>query len=209
MRTYKKHPGVDLKLIYKNSLSVGMVLSLLIMIFIFYSFRSFESGFTLPDKPVEDWDVITIPQTKQLKQPPPPLRPSIPIESDDENLLDDVTIAETIDFDANDDLLPPPPQSDEVEVYEFTAVTEKPILIHKEVPQYPELAKKAGIQGTVVITVTINEKGNVEKAVVLKSIPMLEIEALNAAKKCRFKPAKQRDKYVKVRMSIPFTFRLN
>lgn len=209
MKTYKKHPGVDLKLIYKNSLNAGMAFSLLSMIFTFYSFRSFESGFTMPDKPIIDWDVITIPQTKQLKQPPPPSRPSIPIESDDEDLLENVPIAETIDFDANSDLLIKPPQNDVEEIYEFTAVSKKPVIIHKELPKYPEIARKAGIMGKVVITVTIDEKGFVERAVVLKSIPMLDDSALSAAKKCRFNPAKQWDKYVKVRMSIPFAFRLN
>jgi TonB family protein len=37
---------------------------------------------------------------------------------------------------------------------------------------------------------------------------MLDEAAVSAAKKCTFKPAKQRDKFVKVKMSIPFDFRL-
>jgi protein TonB len=70
------------------------------------------------------------------------------------------------------------------------------------------LSKKAGIQGNVVITVTIGKDGRVEDAKVFKSIPMLDDAALKAAKKCIFKPAKQRDKFVKVKMNIPFNFKL-
>ncbi|MEJ2055699.1 MAG: energy transducer TonB, partial [Calditrichaceae bacterium] len=75
-------------------------------------------------------------------------------------------------------------------------------------PKYPDLARKAGIEGIVVITVTIGKDGKVEDAKVFKSLPMLDEAALKAAKKCTFKPAKQRDKTVRVKMNIPFHFRL-
>ena len=64
------------------------------------------------------------------------------------------------------------------------------------------------IEGTVVVKVLIGKKGLVEKAEIFKSIPILDEAALKAAKKCIFKPAKQRDKLVKVWMSIPFKFKL-
>jgi protein TonB len=56
--------------------------------------------------------------------------------------------------------------------------------------------------------VTIGKTGKVEDAKILKSLPMLDEAALSAARKCTFKPAKQRDKAVKVKMSIPFDFKL-
>jgi len=37
---------------------------------------------------------------------------------------------------------------------------------------------------------------------------MLDSAALEAAKKCKFKPAKQRDKTVRVKMHMPFQFTL-
>ena len=54
---------------------------------------------------------IDIPQTQQIERPPPPARPSIPIESEDEDLADDLTIEETdlSDFEAWDAPPPPPP----------------------------------------------------------------------------------------------------
>ena len=149
-----------------------------------------------------------IPPTEQIQRPPPPARPAIPIEAEDDELLDDVTIDETeVVFEARDDAPPPPPNEDD-EVFEFFAVSEKPVLINKAVPQYPDLARKAQIEGKVVITVTIDKKGNVENAIVFKSVPMLDEAAQAAAMQCKFKPAKQRDKFVKVKMNIPFDFHL-
>ncbi|MEJ2545608.1 MAG: energy transducer TonB, partial [Calditrichaceae bacterium] len=69
-----------------------------------------------------------------------------------------------------------------------------------------DIAKNTGTTGLVVIRVLIDKKGNVEKAEILKSSPMLDKAALDAAKKCKFEPAMQRDKYVKVWMAIPFNF---
>ena len=115
-----------------------------------------------------------------------------------------MTIDETdIVFEVNDDAPPPPPPEDD-EVFEFFAVSEKPVLISKAIPKYPDLARKAQIEGKVVITVTIDKKGNVENAVVFKSVPMLDEAAQSAAMQCKFKPAKQRDKFVKVKMNTPF-----
>ena len=104
---------------------------------------------------------------------------------------------------------PPPPTTEEDEVYEFFAVMEKPIIIKKVKPEYPKLAQMANVEGTVVITVLIGKRGEVINATVFKSIPMLDEAALNAAKACLFKPAKQRGRFVNVKMNIPFKFALD
>ncbi len=208
MKALKKNPEADLRLKYRKALEAAIAISLLILILVFYAFKKFETGMTLPEQPDIIIETIEIPKTQQVQKPPPPSRPSIPVESEDEDLLDDVTIAETeVNFERFDEL-PPPPPPEEDEVYEFFAVSEKPVLVHKETPQFPDLARKAGIEGIVVITVTISKTGIVQDARVFKSIPMLDEAALEAAKKCTFKPAKQRDKFVKVKMNIPFQFKL-
>jgi len=208
MDNFKKSPKVDLKLIYNNILNAGMLLSLLLLIFSFYSFQTFDSGVILPDKPECIFEIIDIPIINRTPPPSPPQKPSIPVETEDEEIPDAVTIEENI-FALNNvnDFPLPPPEKDE-DVFAYYAVSHKPVIIHREVPIYPEFAKKAGIQGNVVITVTIDKKGNVENAKVFRSIPMLDDAALKAAKKCKFKPARQMDKFVKVKMSIPFTFKL-
>ncbi len=203
----KKDPKVDLRLKYRKVMEVSIIFALLIIIFTFYAFKKFEVGVKLPESVDIKIEVVEIPPTEQITRPPPPSRPMIPIEAEDDELLDDVTIDETeVVFEARDDTPPPPPEDDEV--FEFFAVSEKPVLIKKAVPRYPDLARKAQIEGKVVVTVTIDKKGNVESAKIFKSVPMLDEAAQTAALQCKFKPAKQRDKFVKVKMNIPFDFHL-
>ena len=203
----KKDPNVDLRLKYKKALEISTILAMLIMIFMFYAFKKFEVGTVLPEHIDVTLEITDVPETIQNQRPPRPARPQIPVETDDDELLDDVTIEDTdIVFDALDDAPPPPPDDDEI--YEFFAVSEKPVLIRKVEPKYPDLARKAQIEGKVVVTVTIGKDGKVENATILKSIPMLDEAAKVAAMQCTFKPAKQRDKFVKVRMNMPFDFRL-
>lgn len=203
----KKVPEADLRLKYKKVLETSIIVSLIILIGVFYSFKKFDIVVKLPESPDIKIEIMEIPPTQQIQRPPAPAKPLIPIEAEDDDMLDDVTIEETdIVFDDYDDAPPPPPDDDEI--FEFFAVSEKPQIIKKEVPLYPDLARKAQIEGKVVVTVTIDKKGNVEKAIIFKSIPMLDEAAVAAAMQCKFKPAKQRDKFVKVKMNIPFDFKL-
>ena len=92
--------------------------------------------------------------------------------------------------------------------YNFADVDTKPELIHKSQPYYPELARKSGTEGTVVISVTVDQKGDVADMKIFKSIPTLDAAALEAAGKTKFKPAMHQGTAVKVMMNIPFKFRL-
>ena len=56
-------------------------------------------------------------------------------------------------------------------------------------PQYPELARKMNISGTVKIEVTVASNGTVKDARVVGGHPVLAGAALDAAKKWRFEPA--------------------
>ncbi len=204
-----KNPEVDLKLKYRRVFEASMVIAIAILIIVLYSFKKFEPAYKLEktvDVKIETFD---IPQTEQINRPPPPARPSIPIASEDEDLPDELTIDETeIDFTKPLENTPPPPPEEEEPIVEFYALSDKPEVIHRVEPAYPELARKAGIEGMVVAKVLIDTKGNVEKVEVVKSHPMLDEAAVAAAKQFKFKPGKQRDRYVKVWMTIPFTFRL-
>jgi protein TonB len=75
---------------------------------------------------------------------------------------------------------------------------------------YPEIAKRAGVEGKVYVLAFVDENGTVTKAVVLKGVGAgLDEAALNAVKATKFKPGKQRGKPVKVQVSIPIVFKLN
>lgn len=74
---------------------------------------------------------------------------------------------------------------------------------------YPEIAKRAGVEGRVYILAFVNEHGNVTKAEVIKGLGAgLDEAALDAVKQTKFKPGKQRGVPVKVQVSIPIIFKL-
>ncbi len=152
---------------------------------------------------------IDIPQTRQADSPPPPARPSVPIESESEDLDEDITIAETdlADFEAWGDAPPPTNTGPRVR---FIPYDDPPVARTPINPIYPEIAQEAGIEGTVIIQAFINVKGIVEVTIILKGIPNtgLDEAATTAIKNTRFKPAKQRDRPVGVWISIPVHFTL-
>lgn len=76
---------------------------------------------------------------------------------------------------------------------------------------YPEKAKSAGLEGTVIIQAFVNEKGEVTKCKIMKSIPNtgLDEAAIDAVKKTKFTPAKQNNKDIGVWIALPVVFRLN
>jgi len=154
---------------------------------------------------------IDIPQTQQADTPPPPSRPSVPIESESDDLDDDITIAETDleDFEAWDDA-PPPPTTNSGPRVKFIPYDDPPVARSAINPRYPEIAQEAGIEGTVIVQAFINDKGIVEETLILKGVPNtgLDEAAMEAIRDTRFKPAKQRDRPVGVWISIPVHFTL-
>lgn len=56
-------------------------------------------------------------------------------------------------------------------------------------PNYPELARKMNISGTVKVEVVVSPNGAVKDARVVGGHPVLATAALDAAKKWRFEPA--------------------
>ena len=151
---------------------------------------------------------IDIPQTEQFDRPPPPARPSVPVESESEDVADDVTLDEfnLDEFDAWD-APPPPPEGPRVK---FIPYDDPPVPLSPIRPKYPEIAQEAGIEGTVVVQVFVDENGRVADTVILKGIPNtgLDDAAADAIRKVRFRPAKQRERAVGVWISIPVNFRL-
>ena len=174
MKNYQKRIS-KLKRNYKKVLEISLSISLILVAFLFYSFKSFEHELKLPKVILDEMEIVDIPQTEHSKPKPPP---------------------------------PPLPPIDEPDQLIYELVEKKPVLLKHAQPYYPEMARKSGVEGIVVVKVLIDKKGNVEKAEIFKSIPVLDDAALKAAKKCKFKPAKQRDKLVKVWMIIPYKFKL-
>ena len=163
----------------------------------------------MPIAPFLDFEIEFIEPTKPDTPKPPPSRPPMPVESEIDEFVPDIPVEifkPHILASLGDPL--PLPQLEEPDVWDFEVVQEKPVLLKFIQPHYPELARKAGVEGTVIVKVLIGKNGSVEKSEIFKSIPLLDDAALQAAMKCIFKPAKQRKKLVKVWMAIPYKFKL-
>ena len=76
---------------------------------------------------------------------------------------------------------------------------------------YPDISRKAGVEGIVYVKVQVDENGNVVETEIIKSLGDngCDEAAVAALKSVKWKPAMQRDKPVKVWVSIPVKFRLS
>ena len=199
---------LSLKLRFPFIIRVTGLLSIILSIFLFFVLPRFTGETVQEHYDQIIIEQIDIPQTQQIERPPPPARPSIPIESEDEDLADDLTIEETdlSDFEAWDDP-PPPPSGPQVK---FIPYDDPPVPLTPIRPKYPEIAQEAGIEGTVFIQAFIDKKGRVIETTIIKGIPNtgLDEAAIEAIRKTRFRPAKQRERAVGVWISIPVNFKL-
>ncbi|MCA0445065.1 MAG: TonB family protein [Bacteroidetes bacterium] len=74
---------------------------------------------------------------------------------------------------------------------------------------YPEIAKRMGIEGKVVVRVTVNEKGEVTQVDILKRAnSVLNEAAIYTIYKSRFLPAQHRGKNVISQITLPIQFSL-
>jgi protein TonB len=213
-----KNPIADLRLRYGRYFEISLIIALALMIVAFKYFPQFKEGEVKLENPQELFTVEDIQQTKQENRPPPPPKPPIPIEAPSEDVLEDVELGET-ELDVNAEVqAPPPPPKEEKKVEEeptyFVAVEEMPEPIGgikgiQEKIVYPEIAKRAGVEGKVYVLAFVDETGTVTKAQILKGIGAgCDEAALDAVLKTKFKPGKQRGKPVKVQVSIPIVFKL-
>lgn len=75
---------------------------------------------------------------------------------------------------------------------------------------YPEIAKRAGIEGRVFVKAFIDESGNVVETEIIKGIGGgCDQAALDAIEATKFKPGRKNGKPVKVQVSIPIMFKLD
>ena len=193
---------------YSKVTRIGALLACLLGLLSFYGLQRFEPDIDIESEGQIIIENIEIPETQQFETPPPPARPSIPIESEDEDLADDLTIEET-DLDNFDawDAPPPPPSGPQ---FKFIPYDDPPRPITPIKPVYPDIAQEAGIEGQVLVQCFIDEKGKVKETIVVKGIPNtgLNESAVAALRKTRFRPAKQRERPVGVWITIPINFKL-
>jgi len=212
-----KNPKADLRAMYRKVFEISLIISLTFLIVAFKFFPNIKNNLIKTEGPQELFKVEDIQQTKQENRPPPPPKPPIPIEAPSEDVLEDIEIGST-ELDVNQEVAAPPPPPEEKHVEEeptyFVAVEEMPepiggIAAIQSKIVYPEIAKRAGVEGKVYVKAYVDEKGNVTKTEVVKGLGAgLDEAAVKAVQATKFKPGKQRGKAVKVQVMIPIQFKL-
>ncbi|HLR32700.1 MAG TPA: energy transducer TonB [Fodinibius sp.] len=217
MRNERKKPTSDLRKYYTVFLQLGLVVVLLLFI---VAMKVDLRGGDQDTDLIEEQEVVEmeeVVQTQQQEQPPPPPKPQVPVEVPNDEIVEDQEINLDADMNMNEPLeMPPPPEEDDAGGEEdfFVAVEQMPQLIgglgelQKKI-NYPEQARKAGIQGRVIIQFIVTEEGNVEDPRVIRGIGGgADEEALRVVKDAKFKPGQQRGNPVRVQYSLPIIFRL-
>lgn len=89
----------------------------------------------------------------------------------------------------------------------FTVGMSRPEPVHQVQPRYTENARRAGVQGTVIVEAIIDEQGNVDNVRVLRGLPMgLDREAVSAVQQWKFRPALLGSKPVRVYFTLTVNF---
>ena len=102
------------------------------------------------------------------------------------------------------------PSEDELPKFgDYVYVEELPEAISKVNPEYPEIAREASVDGTVLVQALVGKDGKVKDVRVVKSIPMLDENAKAAVKQWVFKPALSNNKPVAVWVGVPVKFSLH
>jgi protein TonB len=93
---------------------------------------------------------------------------------------------------------------------DFVPVEKQPSPIKNPAPAYPEIARRAGVEGTVWVKIWVDKEGKAKKAQVIKSdAELFNQNAIDAALQWTFTPAVMNNGPVAVWVSIPFKFKLN
>ena len=103
----------------------------------------------------------------------------------------------------------PEPQVDPDLPRRVFGAVKRPEFLSGPQPRYTETARKAGVQGVVILEAVIDEQGRVTDLKVLKGLPMgLDKSAVEAVSQWRYKPATLENRAVKVIFNLTVNFQL-
>ena len=210
-----RNPKYDIKAQSRTVFEQALSLSLALVILVLLTSHKIQVNEYRPAGGPELIQIEDIPITDQLRVPIAPARPTIPIPTASDEIPDDVTIMDTtVDV--------PAPQfagrpgmsgtpnggADSNRIY--TAWEQAPELVRIVKPAYPPEAQRKNIEGRVVMSIVVDEMGNVIEASVVTSIPsgIFDEAALESIMSWRFRPAKMRNQPIKVRLNHTVSFTL-
>lgn len=215
----RKKPAADLRRSYIINIQVGLILALLAFILIFKVNLNFGGQLDIIQQEQEIIEMEEIVQTEQETTPPPPPRPPQPEPVPDDEIVEDMyfDLDTDLDLDAPLDLPPPPPpeeeeEDDEPELFQVVEDMPEPSggmqAIYNNI-RYPDAARRAGIEGRVIIQFIVDENGQVQDPVVVRGIGGgCDEAAIEAIRSVEWSPGRQRGRAVRVQFQLPIMFRL-
>ena len=173
----------------------------------------------------EEMIPITEEEPEQKQAPPPPEAPKV--EEVIQIAENDANVEETTIKSSEDDNTAVEIKYIEPVVEEEEPVEEEIFMVVEQMPEfpggmaelmkflstnikYPTIAQENGIQGRVIVQFVVNQDGSIVDPVVMRSVdPYLDKEALRVISTMpKWKPGMQRGKAVRVKYTVPVTFRL-
>lgn len=224
----KKSPKADLEGKKTTWLLIGLVLILAVM-FVAFEWTERDKQVVTDsgvEMPIFEEEMIPITEQEEPKQaPPPPEAPKVEevlqIAENDAD-VEETTIQSSEENNQAVEIKYVAPIVEEEEPEEaeiFMVVEEMPEFpggmaeclkfLGKNI-KYPTIAQENGVQGRVIVQFVVNQDGSIVDPVVVRSVdPYLDKEALRVIKTMpKWKPGKQRGKAVRVKYTVPVTFKL-
>ena len=102
-----------------------------------------------------------------------------------------------------------PPPKDVREIYRVGGEVTPPVVVSRVAPEYTETARRARVNGIVILEAVIDRQGNVVDTRVLKGLPMgLDRAATDAVSQWKFRPATRHGEPVDVYFILTVNFRV-
>lgn len=167
--------------------------------------------------------VFVVQRPPQFKKPKPPTTEVKPLQErrrlvpvpdetpDDPERVPELAPPEieVADIDLVLDIPAPPPVPEATGPIRVGGKIERPERLHEVQPRYTELARRARIEGTVILEAVIDRQGRVGQIKVLKGLPMgLTEEAVKAVEQWRYQVSTLNGKPVEVLFALSVHFRL-
>ncbi len=194
----------DLKELYPLYVKRSLLASLIILIVLFLLAPDYEPHPYQLKKEVKELKMENVAQEVQkINEPPPPVKKKVaPKLEESEEAEEEVDIASTT-FNPTD----VPAEDTGERIYRYY---ERPPQLVKQVePEYPDVARQLGLEGTVILELVIEKDGHVSHVKVLRGVhPLLDEAAVQAAYKLKFTPAYNKDMPVRCYATWPIRFSL-
>ena len=205
----------DWKDIANSYYDKALSLAVLLMLFSFMVFPNIDiKPYEAEIRVTEAIDIP--PEIRERVEPPQELvRPVVDIVIDDDLVDDDeeLDFVETIERTVLDYEERVPPPQREGETPRFVHYEDPPQAIRRVEPRYPDFARRAGVEGTVILQVEVFKDGSVGAIEVVQSLMSgpggLDEAAKDAVRQWEFTPAQSGGQPVAVWVRIPIEFQLD